>query len=189
MSREDVMASTELAKREGSLHIQESLVIQNMLRLRNILAKDVLTPRSVLLAFPRQATIAEVIQKYDPIRFSRIPIFGKNLDDITGFVHRYKVLQALAQGQHTKKMADIALPIHAIPDTKTIAATLDEFIKRRQHLFLVVDEHGGTAGIITLEDAIETLLGVEIVDEFDTAEDMRKLAQQIWEERKKTDKI
>ena len=81
-------------------------------------------------------------------------------------------------------LAETTSSIHAIPDTKSVAATMDEFIKRREHIFLVVDEHGGTAGIITLEDAIETLLGVEIVEEFDTVEDMRKWALQQWEKRK-----
>jgi len=183
-SREEMMATVQIGQDEGTLLSRESRVIQNMLCLRNILVKDILTPRSVLLAFPQNATIAEVAAKYSPIRFSRIPIYGKDLDEITGIVYRYKIVLSLSENRGNLKLTDIASDIHAIPDTKTVASTLDEFIKRRKHIFLVVDEYGGTAGIITLEDAIETLLGVEIVDEFDTVEDMRKLALQLWEKRK-----
>ncbi len=188
-SREEMIAVAQIGQTEGTLQSQESRVIQNMLRLQNIRAKDVLTPRSVMLAFGKDKTVAEIVNKHNPIRFSRIPIYGKNLDDITGFVHRYKVLQAFSQNQRHTKMKTIASDIHAIPDTKSVAATLDEFIRRQEQIFLVVDEYGGTVGIITLEDAVETLLGVEIVDEFDSVEDMRKWALQQWERRKAQHKI
>ena len=188
-SREEMIAVAQIGQTEGTLQSQESRVIQNMLRLRNIRAKDVLTPRSVMLAFGKDKTVAEIVNKHNPIRFSRIPIYGKNLDDISGFVHRYKVLQAFSQNQRHTKMKTIASAIHAIPDTKSVAASLDEFIRRQEQIFLVVDEYGGTAGIITLEDAVETLLGVEIVDEFDSVEDMRKWALQQWERRKAQHKI
>ena len=93
--------------------------------------------------------------------------------------------QAFSEGQRDLKLDRLAQPIYAIPETKDVAGILDEFIHRREHIFLVVDEYGGTAGIITLEDAIETLLGVEIVDEFDTVADMRELARKQGESRKK----
>lgn len=189
ISREEMMATAQLGKDQGTLMSQENRIIQNILCLKNIRAKDVLTPRSVLLAFRSDHTIGEVVRQNSPIRFSRIPVYGKNLDDITGFVHRYKVLQAFSQGNSSEKLESLASDIYAIPDTKSVASILEEFIKRREQIFLVVDEYGGTAGIITLEDAIETLLGVEIVDEFDTVEDMRKYALRQWEKRKKERKI
>ena len=176
ISREEMMATAELGLNQGTLLSQENRVIQNLLCLKNIRAKDILTPRSVLLAFQQDKSIAEVVRTNTPVPFSRIPIYGKDLDDITGFVLRYKMLQGFSQGHATDKLKTLAVEIYAVPDTKSVAATLDEFIKRREHIFLVVDEYGGTAGIITLEDTIETLLGVEIVDEFDTVEDMRKYA-------------
>ncbi|MBN1765892.1 MAG: HlyC/CorC family transporter [Sedimentisphaerales bacterium] len=183
-SREEMLATVQIGHSEGELQSQESRVIQNMLRLRNIRVKDVLTPRSVLLGFQKDQTIAQAVKEHSPIRFSRIPVYDKNLDDITGFVVRYKLMQAISDGQGEQKIELITSRIHAIPDTKSVASTLDEFIKQQEQIFLVVDEYGGTAGIITLEDAIETLLGVEIVDEFDTVEDMRKWALQQWEKRK-----
>ena len=188
LSRDEMMAAVQIGQTDGILHIQESLIMQNMLRLRNIRVKDILTPRRVMLAFQKDKTIAEVLEKHNPVRFSRIPVYGRDYDDIIGLVHHYKLMQLLADGKGRLTLAETTSSIHAIPDTKSVAAAMDEFIKRREHIFLVVDEYGGTAGIITLEDAIETLLGVEIVDEFDTVEDMRKWALQQWEKRKRQNK-
>ncbi len=185
ISREEMMATVEIGKLQGTLLKQETRVIKNMLCLQSMRVKDILTPRSVLVAFQENKTFAEIIKEHNPIPFSRIPVYGKNLDDITGFVHRYLVLQAFSQDKDNEKVKSIANEVHAIPDTKSVSSTLDEFIQRKEQMFLVVDEYGGTAGIITLEDTIETLLGVEIVDEFDTVEDMRKYALQQWEKRKR----
>ncbi len=185
VSREEIAAVAEIGKAEGTLQMQETRVIQNLLRLDKIRAMDVLTPRSVLLAFQKNMTVREAVEKHSPIRFSRIPVYGKDLDDITGFVHRYKLLRAYAEERGQAHLDKLSVPIHAVPETTSVASILDEFLRRQEQEFLVVDEYGGTAGIITLEDAIETLLGVEIVDEFDTVEDMRKLATQIGERRKR----
>ncbi|KPK77329.1 MAG: hypothetical protein AMJ79_03590 [Phycisphaerae bacterium SM23_30] len=184
VSREEMAAVAEIGKAEGTLLTQETRVIQNLLRLNKIRAKDVLTPRSVLLTFQKDKTVQEVVNKHSPIRFSRIPVYGKDLDDITGIVHRYKLLRAYAEEKGRITLDKLSVPIHAVPDTKSVASILDELLRRQEQVFLVVDEYGGTAGIITLEDTIETLLGVEIVDEFDTVEDMRKLAAQIGQRRK-----
>jgi len=185
ISREEMMATAELGLDHGSLLSQENRVIQNLLCLKNIRAKDILTPRSVLLAFQQNRSIADIVSTNTPVPFSRIPLYDKDLDDITGFVLRYKILQAFSQGHGSDELRTLAVNIHAIPDTKSVADTLDEFIKRREHIFLVVDEYGGTAGIITMEDTIESLLGVEIVDEFDTIEDMRKYAITQYQRQKK----
>jgi CBS domain containing-hemolysin-like protein len=185
ISREEMMATAELGLDHGTLLSQENRVIQNLLCLKNIRAKDILTPRSVLLAFQQNRTIADVVRTNTPVPFSRIPVYGKDMDDITGFVLRYKILQGFSQGHGADELRTLVVNIHAIPDTKSVAETLDEFIKRREHIFLVVDEYGGTAGIITMEDTIESLLGVEIVDEFDTIEDMRKYAITKYQRQKK----
>ncbi len=184
-SRDEMLAAVEIGHIEGTLLPQESRIIRNLFLLQNIRAKDILTPRSVLLALQKDKTVSEALERNNPIRFSRIPVYGKDLDDIYGLVHRHQIMQAFSKGQADLKLESISAPVYAIPETKPVADVLDEFIKRREHLFLVVDEYGGTSGIITLEDTIETLLGVEIVDEFDTVEDMRKWAKQRWERRKK----
>jgi CBS domain containing-hemolysin-like protein len=184
-SREEMHAIAELGRSEGTLHYQETRVIQNLLALKNIRVKDILTPRSVVLAFKKDELVSEIVQNNSPIRFSRIPIYGKDLDDINGVVNRYKILQSLSNGQGKERLDVISQPIHIVPDTKSVASTLDEFVNRREQLFLVVDEYGGTEGIVTLEDVIETLLGVEIVDEYDAVQDMRKLARQLGQSRQR----
>ncbi len=183
VSRDEVLALAELGKMEGALEHHENRVIQNLLALNQIRVNDILTPRSVMLAFQKDLTVRDAVEKYSPIRFSRIPIYGKNLDDVTGAVNRYRILTAYSEGQTDRTLESLAGDLHAVPDTKSVASTLDEFLRRREQVFLVVDEYGGTEGIITLEDVIETLLGVEIVDEHDAVKDMRKLAKQLGERR------
>jgi CBS domain containing-hemolysin-like protein len=180
-SREEMMASVQMGIKEGVLWDQEGRVIQNMLYLNTLRVKDILTPRTVVLALPKRKTIAEVVDEQSPLRFSRIPVYDKDVDDVIGVIHRHSLMQLLSDGKGNKRLGSIAVPIHAVPNTKSVASTLEEFINRKEHIFLVVDEYGGTAGIVTLEDAIETLLGAEIVDEFDRVQDMRKLALRLAE--------
>lgn len=184
VTREEMIASAEIGESEGTLKKKETLIIKNLLRLDKIYTKDVLTPRSVLVALPKHLTVKEVIDKFSPIPFSRIPVFEHNLDSITGVVLRYKILESSALDDDSLKLDDLAQPVHVIQETETVAHCLDEFIKRREHLFIVTDAYGTTVGLVTLEDCIETLLGVEIVDEFDSVEDMRQFALEQWEKRK-----
>ena len=189
MSREEMVAVAEIGASEGTLLGQETKIIQNLLRLNKVCARDVLTPRKVMLAFQNDKTVGEIVDKHSPLRFGRIPVYGKDLDDITGVVHRYRLLHTYSEGKRDLTLAALARDIYAVPDAKSVAGIMDEMIRRQDHIFLVVDEYGGTAGIITLEDAIETLLGVEIVDEFDTVADMRKLARQIGESRRQRGEV
>ncbi|OGR04052.1 MAG: hypothetical protein A2284_12285 [Deltaproteobacteria bacterium RIFOXYA12_FULL_61_11] len=175
-SREEVAAVAEAGASEGTLAKGESKIIKNLLVLDSIQAREVLTPRSVLQYFQKDETVADLLQKHRSVRFSRIPVIGKDLDDVQGLVHWHQVFEAYSSGQGDLKVGDLAHPIHVVPDSLSVRRILDEFLRRREHLFLVVDEYGGTAGIVTFEDAIETLLGVEIIDEFDPVEDMRKYA-------------
>ena len=185
ITREEVIAAAEISEDEGELLKREQRVIKNLLRLNKVYARDILTPRSVIFALPRDTTIGEVIEENTTLRFSRIPIYGESLDDIEGMVYRLELLERYSRGQTEKQLESISHPLKVVPDTKSVTEIMDDFIEQREHLFLVVDEYGGTEGIITLEDAIETLLGVEIVDESDTVEDMREYARQRWERLKK----
>jgi len=185
LTREDLLALAQIGETEGILLKKETRIIENLFRLNKIYAKDVLTPRSVILAFQKNMTVEEVVSKHNPIRFSQIPIYDRDIDNVVGMVFRSKVLEMYFKGRGDMNMESLAKPLYVVPQTKSIARILDEFIKRKEQIFLVVDEYGGTAGIITLEDAIETLLGVEIVDELDTEEDLRKLARRKWQERLK----
>jgi len=176
VSRQEVVAMAEMGEDEGSIREKESDIIENLFKLNDVVAEDVMTPRSVVFALQKDSTVGDVVGEHTPIAFSRIPIFDKDMDDILGFIHRYDLVNKQAEDQFHIKMKDILEPIHTVKQEDSIASILDEFVRRRQQIFMVIDEFGTTTGLITLEDAIETLLGVEIVDEHDSVVDMRKLA-------------
>lgn len=184
VTREEMMMTAELGASEGTLRQKESNVIKNLLMLDAIKVADIMTPRSVIAAFENDLTVEEVMDKNRPIRFSRIPVYHEDLDHIEGMVHRYKILEASSHDLDNLKITELMTPIHTVPENISVSAALDQFIKRRDHVFIVVDEYGSTSGLVSLEDAVETLLGVEIVDEFDSVADMRQFALEQWRERK-----
>lgn len=185
MTREEMIATAEIGVGHGSLNKKESNIIRNLLMLDNIFVYDIMTPRSVLMALPEEMTVEEVVNTHKPIRYSRIPIFKEDIDNIQGVVHRYQILEASSNDLDTKKLSELKSGIHSVPEDISVSACLDQLIHRNDHIFLVVDEYGSTMGIVTLEDAIETLLGVEIVDEFDSVADLRAYALEQWKKRKK----
>ena len=130
-----------------------------------------------MFALQEEETVGSVIEEHSPIAFSRIPVFNKDLDNITGIVNRYTLVDKQGQDDFNVKMNQMMKSIHSINEATSVADALDLFVKRRQQMFIVTEEFGTTTGLITLEDAIETLLGVEIVDEHDNVVDMRKLAK------------
>ncbi len=177
VTKEDVIAMAEIGEDEGTIEEDESTIIENLLRLDNITAEEVLTPRSVVYALQKDLTVRQALDEYDNIIFSRIPVYDKDLDEITGLVRRDNLLNSKAEDQFDVTMEELAEPVHIVNEKESVGSILDEFVHRREHLFIVKDEFGQFVGIITLEDAIETLLGVEIVDETDSVVDMRKLAE------------
>ena len=175
-SREELIAMAELSEDEGAIDSQEGDIIENLMKLDNISAEEVMTPRSVMFALSQRDTVGKVVDKYSPLVFSRIPIYENSLDQIIGFVHRYDLVNKQAEDKFDVEMYSLMEPVHSVGDKDSVSDILDQFVKRRQQIFIVSDEFGTTTGLITLEDAIETLLGVEIVDEHDSVVDMRKLA-------------
>ena len=184
VTREEMVANAEIGVEEGTLHKKESNIIKNLLMLGNMFVSDIMTPRSVMFALESEETVEEVANRFKPIRFSRIPVYDTNLDNIIGLTHRYMILEALSNDKHKTQIRDITTPINSVPERMTVAAVIDLFVKRKEHLALAVDEYGIVTGLVTLEDAIETLLGVEIVDEFDNITDMRQYALEQWQIRK-----
>jgi CBS domain containing-hemolysin-like protein len=180
ISRDEIMVLAEIGLKEGILHEKEARIMKNLFLLRDIRTGDISTPRAVVYAFPHDITIGEIVEKKLPLQFSRIPVYGRDMDDIRGVVIRRQIFEAFRSGRGSEPVVNLVRPIHAVPDAKTVEELLSEFIALREHLFLVIDEFGGTEGIVTLEDAIETLLGVEIMDEFDSVEDMRLFARNRW---------
>ncbi len=183
VSREEVRSLALVAMEEGALDPNESHVIRNLIALREVPVSEVMTPRTVVFSLRCEQTVEEVTGGRPP-RFARIPVVQTSLDDVTGQVHRHQLYGAASEGRGEATMAELARPLHAVPEQARLPAVLETFLQRREHLFLVVDEFGGSVGIITLEDVLETLLGVEIMDETDTVADMRQLARQLLARRR-----
>ncbi len=176
-TRDELIATAEISQEEGFIQYRERDVIKNLLHLDKIFVKDVMTPLSVIVGLSADSSVGQIVKKYPSIPFSRIPIYKKDMRDIMGVVLRYELLEMYAQaGTRNTLLGDIALSVHKVPETQSIGTTLNEFLKEKEHIFIAVDHKGQTMGLITLEDALETLLGVEIMDEFDSVEDMRKFA-------------
>jgi len=175
-SREELLAMAEISEDEGSIDEQEGDIIENLMKLDDIAIEEVMTPRSVVFALNQNRTVGEVVEKHSPIAFSRIPVFDEDLDNVIGLVNRYTLVNEQAEDRFDIKMSELMKPIHTVKERESVSDVLDQFVKRRQQIFMVTDDFGTTTGLISLEDAIETLLGVEIVDEHDNVVDMRKLA-------------
>jgi CBS domain containing-hemolysin-like protein len=184
VTRDEMIKHAEIGVEEGTIKAKESTIIRNLLKLDKIYVSDIMTPRSVFTALDAGLTVEEVAKRFKPIRFSRLPVYENSLDNIIGMTHRYKILEALSLDQHTKLIRDLILPISSVSERMTVSQLLDFFIKEKDHLALATDEYGVVTGLVTLEDSVETLLGVEIVDEFDNIEDMRKYALEQWQLRK-----
>jgi CBS domain containing-hemolysin-like protein len=184
VSREEMIVAADIGVEEGTVHKKESAIIKNLFMLSKMFVSDIMTPRSVMFALEANETVEEVSQKFKPIRFSRIPVYETSLDNIIGLTHRYKILEALSHDLHDKNIRDLTTQIDSVPERMTVANLIDMLVKKKEHLALAVDEYGIVTGLVTLEDAIETLLGVEIVDEFDNITDMRQYALDQWQIRK-----
>ncbi len=185
MTREEMIVHADIGETEGTLLKKETAIIKNVLRLNNIFIKDIMTPRSVMMAYPEETTVNKFIDENKDVPFSRVPVYSGDLDRITGMVLLYEVMESYSKDEGNKQLKELIHPIQNINYNQPVSVALDDFVKQREHLFLCVDDYGSTTGLVTLEDAVETLLGVEIVDEFDNVEDMRKLALERWEKRKR----
>lgn len=176
MTREELLETTFLVEDSGAIDEKESDLIENILSLSKVKTNEILTPRSVMFALERNKTIADALKTVGIKKFSRIPVYDTSIDNVIGIVFSKQIYQKALENRETK-LSDLVVPIYSIHENIPISFTLDKFIKRKEHMFLVVDSYGQTEGIVTLEDCIETLLGLEIMDELDTTEDMRKLAK------------
>ena len=177
LTKEELLESMLMSEDEGVIDEQESDVIENILNLDNIKVGEVLTPRSVIFALDESMSIKDVIAKQEAIfKFSRIPVYKDSIEDVTGIVLTKKIFkQALIDDSVPLK--DVKKEMFAINENIPVSKALDLFITKKEHMFLVTDNYDQTDGIITLEDCVETILGVEIMDESDTTEDMRELAK------------
>ena len=178
VTRDDLVALADLGEEEGALMEDEETVIHNLLRLREIPITEVMTPRVVVTALQQDMTIRQVLDEYPVLRFSRIPIFLESIDDIQGVVIRSELLLAASRDEWDRGVVEFMKPVEFLTTTQSVDVALDVLLDRRQQFAIVQDEFGGTSGILTMEDVLETLLGEEIVDELDEVDDMRELARE-----------
>lgn len=179
-SREEFTALAEVGQREGVFEENESRILRNLFRFASIRVKDIMTPRIVVYALPVEKSIDEVVAEEDDFRFSRIIVYEENRDQVLGYVLKDQLLLKAAQGKGEYTLKKLVREITVVPDTMTLSALFERLTGKLDHIAMVVDEYGGFAGIVTMEDIVETLLGMEIVDEEDAAIDMQELARQQW---------
>jgi len=183
ITREEILALASLGRKDGALAAQENEYLVNLLKLSETLTSEILTPRTVVHMLDEGTTVSEALGIEETRQFTRIPVYRDSADNVTGMVIRVNLFEAEREGAAQDAIADHAQPIVRVPEELPVYRLLDRFIRERAQLFLVEDEFGQTAGIVTLEDAIETLLGREIVDESDAVADMQALARDKHRER------
>jgi CBS domain containing-hemolysin-like protein len=182
-SREEIAALASIGTDEGVFTEKEHKIIQNLLKLKNVSVTEIMTPRVVVAVASEKLLLQEFLKNKDLLKFSRIPVYSENIENITGYVFRQTVFEKLAEDQHELKLKDIKRDIVIVPNSIVLLALWEKLLEKREHIALIVDEYGGFDGIVTMEDIIETLLGLEIIDEKDIITDMQKHARDRWEER------
>ena len=182
-SREEIAAMASLGANEGLFSEKENKIIQNILRLKNVRVTEIMTPRVVVAIADENIQLRAFLDSKEYLKFSRIPVYSGKEENITGYVIRQKVFENLAEEKHNLKLKDIKREILVAPDFMVLFSLWEKLLEKKEHIAIVVDEYGGLEGIVTMEDIIETLLGLEIVDEKDTITDMQKFARERWKAR------
>lgn len=177
VTEDDIRALTSLSRESGRIKPYEEHVIKNILTLDLKYAHEIMTPRTMVFSLHENLTVSEAYNNPKIWNYSRIPIYGKNNEDITGIIQRYEIGRYMTNGETEKKLLEIMQPAKFVLESQTVDHLLLAFLEERQHLFIVLDEYGGLAGVVSLEDVLETMLGREIVDESDTTPDLRALAK------------
>ncbi|MBK8024128.1 MAG: DUF21 domain-containing protein [Chloroflexi bacterium] len=183
VTRGDLEVLANISHEEGALMERENRILRNLLRLDAVKVYEIMTPRTVAFALEANLTVEAAYRLPGGLPFTRIPVFRERIDNVVGYVLRGDILQALASDRHNETIESLVRKIEAIPETTTVAEALNAFADKREHIFLIIDEYGGMAGILTMEDAFESLLGIEITDEKDLVADLRQLAQQRYERK------
>jgi CBS domain containing-hemolysin-like protein len=187
-TKDELLESMLQSEEEGVIDEKESDYIENVLKLDEKIVNEILTPRSVIFAIEGHMTIKEIMENQpDIFKFSRIPVYSDSIENVTGIVLTKKLFEQSLR-DNTVTLESIQNKIHSIHEDLPVAIALDMFIKKKQHMFLVKDSYDQTEGILTLEDCVETILGIEIMDESDTTEDMRELAKLQMKKRRREEK-
>lgn len=183
MSREDFTTMTDIALEEGVFQESESTIIQNLIKFDQVQVQNIMTPRTVMKIASEKLTLKEFSESNPKMRFSRIPVFKDKEDDVTGFVLKDEILESIIQENGGTTLSSIKRPILFVDRTMAIPELFELLLAQKNHIAMVVDEYGTISGLVTMEDVIETLLGLEIVDESDATENLQLLARRNWQSR------
>jgi CBS domain containing-hemolysin-like protein len=184
VSREELSAMAKIGTEEGIIEEKENKIIQNLIHLKTVKVTDIMTPRVVVTVADENMTFEEFLAEKEFLHYSRIPVYSDSTENITGYIFRQKVFEKLAEDKANLKLRDIRREIVVVHEFQTLISLWELLLKKKEHIALIVDEYGGLDGIATMEDIIETILGLEIVDERDKVTDMQQYAEDKWKERK-----
>ena len=182
-NRDEFIALADIGTKSGHIKEFESRILKNLFSADILKVKDIMTPRVVLTAASEDLTISEALDNNSCANFSRIPLYSKDIDDIKTFVLKTDLLLAKANNKGDEKLSSLARPIKSVPTEATLISLLDSLLDTKQHICIVIGEYGGTQGLVTLEDVVETLLGMDIVDEMDNVKNMKEYARMKWMKR------
>ncbi len=186
VSREEVAAMVTTGAEEGVLEKDENKMIQNLLKLDQFTAHEIMTPSSVVTMAERSQTIREFYKSEEFGQFSRIPLYDETNDDyVTGYVLKQEILEKMAEDKFNTKLRDLERPILTFNEDETVSNIWEKLLENKEHISVIIDEYGSMRGIVTMEDCIETMLGYEIVDEKDEVVDMQELAKAQWKQVQK----
>lgn len=184
ISREEISAMANIGTSEGIFEEKENKIIQNLIRLRAVNIDSIMTPRVVVSLADENMSLEDFLKNKSFMHYSRIPVYNENRDNITGYIFRQLVFEKLAEDETNILLKDIRRSIVVVHSHQPVLSVWEILLDRKEHIALVVDEYGGMDGIVTMEDIIESLLGLEIVDEKDRVRDMQQFARDRWNERK-----
>lgn len=184
VSREEVSAMVTVGMEEGVFQIKENKIIQNLIKLGNIKVREIMTPSVVVASASAQLSLRDFYQNETYRPYSRIPVFPENKDYITRYILRQTVLEKLAEDKFDLQLREVSRPILSFPEYESVSLVWEQMLEKKEHISAVIDDYGCLRGIVTMEDIIETILGLEIVDEKDTVTDMQVLAKEQWQKIK-----
>ena len=185
LSRQDFAAVVKEGEQSGAILESESKIIKNLFKLNRLTVRDIMTPRTVVLMASESDTVEDFFKRHKNLPFSRIPVYEKQPDELTGVVLKDEILKALAEDNHKKTLRELKNPLPVVSDSQKLDQFMESLATNNSHLSGVMDENGVLVGVVSMEDLFETILGMEIVDESDSVEDLQVLARKKWEERAK----
>jgi CBS domain containing-hemolysin-like protein len=185
LSREEFAALARIGEEQGVFDESEMRILRNLFHFGSLRTRDIMTPRTVMFSLEENTTVRDAIKERGAMIFSRVPIWKDNPDHVTGYVLKDQLLLRAARNELDVPVRAFAREALMVPDTIALPALFERLLDRREHIAVVVDEYGGVDGVVTMEDVLETLIGLEIVDEMDSVRDMRAMARSQWEARAK----